>query len=162
LRTINFLDIPSRMNDLWEWIIALDSWDYCDPIPLSELILQKEIPLEFKQAISDIVSSKRKPNKKAAAKLKIPASERMKIAGCISLTFGLIDALKFDALYPEGKGAVGIGAMQMREPIDVLRELEGEQRQEIGRVAIELRVSCETVENILRELRRKIESWPIV
>jgi hypothetical protein len=150
------------MNELWEWVVALDSWDYCDPIPLSELVLQKEIPLEFKQAISDIVSNKRKPSKRAAAKLKVPASERMKIAGSISVIFGLIDALKFDTLYPEGRGSVGVGAMRKCEPTDVLRELESEQRQEIESICIELGVSRETVENILRELRKKIKLWPIV
>ena len=150
------------MNDLWKWVIALDSWDYCDPLPLSELLLQQEIPIEFKQALSDIVSSKRKPNKKAAAKLKIPASERMKIAGSISTVCGLIQGLKFDAIYPEGVGVVGIGSMQGREPVNVLRELEAEQVALIDEAAVDLNVSIETIENLLRDMRIIIKFWPIV
>lgn len=109
MKTKNFIDMPSRMNDLWEWVVALDSWDYCDPEPLSELLLKKQtIPAEFLQPLADIIFGKRKPNKRAASKLKIPARDRMKIAGSISLVLGLVNVLKFDAIYPEGKGLVGI------------------------------------------------------
>lgn len=156
------MDIPHRMNYLWVWVVALDAWDYCDPLPLSELVLLHEIPIEFKQAVSDIVTGKRKPNKKAAAKLKIPAQERMKIAGSISLNCGLIHTLKFDAIYPEGKGVVGIGSMQGREPVEVLRELEADQVALIDEAAKELNVSIETIENLLRDMRIKIKLWPIV
>lgn len=150
------------MNELWDWVIALDAWDYCDPKPLSELVKSVPIPLEFLQAVSEIIEGKRKPNKKAAAKLKIPASERMKIAGSLSLILSIVDKLKHDVIYPEGKGVIGIGAEQRREPIDVMRELELEQRQAIIEASNELNVSVETVENLLRDLRQKINSWPIV
>lgn len=162
MRTINFIHIPSRMNDLWEWTVALDAWDFCDPSLLTELVLLKEIPIEFKQALSDIVAGKRKPNKKAATKLKIPAKERMKIAGSISVNCGIIDIFKFDANYPEGKGVVGIGAMQGREPVDILRELEAEQVELIREAAKDLNVSVETIENLLRDMRNKIKLWPAV
>lgn len=162
MRVTNFVDIPSRMNELWDWVIALDAWDYCDPKPLSELVKSVPIPLEFLQAVSEIIEGKRKPNKKAAAKLKIPASERMKIAGSLSLILSIVDKLKHDVIYPEGKGVIGIGAEQRREPIDVMRELELEQRQAIIEASNELNVSVETVENLLRDLRQKINSWPIV
>lgn len=163
MRTKNFIDMPARMNDLWEWVVALDSWDYCDPEPLSELLFKEQtIPPEFLQALADIVSWKRKPKKRAAVKLKIPARERMKVAGSISLVLGLVDALKFNAIYPEGKGSVGIGSGQGREPNAVLRELETKQKQAIESACKALNVSQETIENLLRDLRRKIDDWPTV
>lgn len=163
MRTTNFINMPIRMNDLWKWVVALDSWDYCDPEPLSELLLKEHtIPPEFLQPLADIISGKRKPNKKAASKLKIPPRERMKIAGSISLVLGLVNALKFDAIYPEGKGSVGIGAQQGREPQEVLRELESKHRRTMESARKDLDVSPETIKNLLRDLRRKIDNWPIV
>lgn len=163
MRTTNFIDIPSRMNDLWEWVVAFDSWDYCDPEPLAEMLLKEQaIPPEFLQAFADIVTGKRKSKKKAAAKQKIPARERMKTAGSISVVLGLVHALKFDAINPEGKGSVGIGAQQGREPSEVLRELECKHRETIESACNELAVSRETIENLLRDLRKKIDRWPIV
>jgi len=163
MRTTNFFDMPTRMNDLWGWVVAFDSWDYCDPEPLSEMLLKEQtIPPEFLQAFADIVTGKRKSKKKAAAKLKIPARERMKIAGSISLVLGLVHAFKFDAINPEGKGSVGIGAQQGREPSEILRELESEHRETIESACKELAVSQETIENLLRDLREKIDRWPTV
>lgn len=155
--------MPTRMNDLWEWVVALYSWDYCDPEPLSELLFKEQtIPPEFLQALADIVSGKRKPKKMAAVKLKIPARERMKVAGSISLVLSLVDALKFDAIYSEGKGSFGIGSEQGHEPNEVLRKLESEQRKAIESACKDLNVSQETIENLLRDLRRKMDSWPTV
>jgi hypothetical protein len=163
MRTKHYIDMPARMNDLWEWVVALDSWDYCDPDSLSELLFKEQtIPPEFLRAVADIVSGKRKPKRRAAVKLKIPARERMKIAGSISLVLGLVDALKFDAIYPEGKGSSGIGSEHGREPNEVLRELESEQRKAIESASKNLNVSQETIENLLRDFRRKIENWPTV
>lgn len=163
MKVTNFIDIPPRMNELWEWIIALDSWDYCDPELLSELLLkEKVIPEEFIPAISDIILGKRKPNKKAAAKQKIPARERMKIAGSLSTIAGLISVFKYDAIYDVGIGSIGIGDRQRREPSDVLRELENEQRSAIEEASNDLGVSIETIENLLRAMRDKIDKFPIV
>ena len=158
----NFINIPIRMNDLWDWVVALDAWDYCDPDPLSKLIIKEQIPEEFLKVIADIVSGKRKPNKKGASKLKIPAKERMEIAGSISTVLGLIDLIKYKAIYPEGIGVVGIGARKGEEPIDVKRELESEARELMQSCCKDLNVSQETVENLLRDLRKKINMWPVV
>ena len=163
MRAVDFISIPARMNELWNWVVALDSWDYCDPKPLSELIAnEKIIPGEFSQAIADIISGKRKPNKKAAAKLKIPARKRMKIAGSVSTIIGLINIFKYEAICDEGIGVIGLAAKQGCEPIEVLRELEGEAKEFIYNTCNSLNVSQETLENLLRGLRKKINHWPVV
>lgn len=161
MRVTNFLDIPSRMNDLWVWVVALDAWDYCDPKPLSDLIKSDPIPHEFLQAVTEIIEGKRKPNKKAAVKLKIPASERMKIAGSISLILGITNCIKYDAK-DTYSGIEQIAERECKEPIEVLRELELNSRQEIIDSSNELNVSVETIENLLRDLREKINNWPVV
>jgi hypothetical protein len=161
LKAKNLLD-PGKMRDTWHWVIAFDAWDYCDPEPLSVLIAEEQIPEEYIHIIVDIVSGKRKPNKKAASKLKVPARERMRIATSISVELGMIDVSKYDAIHPEGKGVVGIGAKLGLEPIEVLRKLERHARDIVQHYCKEFNVSQETIENLLRELRKKMEIWPFV
>lgn len=163
MRTINYMDIPCEMKNLWHWVIALDAWEYCDPRPLSELIKSGEpIPKEFQSAVSEIILGTKKQNKKGASKSRIPSGERMKIAWHLSLILGLIDKIKFEAIYPEGTGANGLAAMKGKEPVQIIRSLEAEQQSAIKSTAEQLNVSTETIENLLRSMREKIKKWPIV
>jgi len=162
LRTTNFPEMPSRMNELWGWVVALDSWDYCEPQPLAELLLKEQnIPPEFLQAVADIISGKRVQKKKAASKQKIPARHRMEFARALSLVHGLVDSLKFDAIYLEGKGVVGIGAAKKREPNEIIRQLDRQKRETVEAACKEFNVSQETVENLLRALKEKIANWVV-
>lgn len=150
-----FLDAPRDMRDHWLWICAIDAYDYNDSEPLSKLIRETEqIPTMFKDVIADIVQGERRPNKKAAAKLKLPASERMQIAGTLSGVLGIVEAFK--------RGLNGVADKQSKEPIDVLRELEADARIIMIEAASDLNVSLETLENLLRDFRKKIEDWPNV
>ena len=68
--------------DRRNWIAAIDAFDFNDPEPLEQLRAGNEpVPPELQHVIDAIDSGERKPNKKAAAKLKIPTAERMKILG---------------------------------------------------------------------------------
>ena len=155
-RSPNFLDLPDGMNDLWSWVVALDAWDYCDPTLLSDLLLSEKIPDEFRNAIADIIAFRRKPKRKAAAKLKIPAAERMKIAGSCSVVIGLAHKLKTPSVVEATADRLA------KEPIEIVRELEAEIERTIQKTAQECGVSTETVENLLRDLRQKIMYWPRV
>lgn len=161
-KTINLQNAPKRMIDTWMWVEALDAWDYCDPNPLDLLIRQREIPPEYQAAIADIVSGKRKQNKKAAAKLKLPAKDRLKFAAHISDILGQLDFYQYDAINPEGVGATGIAAIHRKEPIDITRELEAEKKRLMTEASRDLNISLETCENLLRDLREKIKKFPFV
>jgi len=166
-RAVNFIDMPSRMNALWGWVCALYAYDYNDPKPLSELIrIGGEIPPEFIGAIADIVAGLRKPNKKAAVKLKVPASEYMKIAASVSTILGLVDTIKYDAIFPgdvsEKPGACSVGEYHAQEPEEVLKQANQTGRETKQRAADHFGISLETVENMIRELRKKIKEWPDV
>ena len=67
----------------FNWIAAIDSWDFCDPTPLKEMIIRHPIPTELLPIIANIVSGERKPNTKAASKLTVPANQRMVLASVI-------------------------------------------------------------------------------
>lgn len=164
MKTVNYLfDVPARMSELWEWVAALYSYDYGDSEPISFLVRRGEpIPDEFLNAIGDILKGDRRPNKKAVAKLKIPVHEHIKIFVSLSTVLGLINGLKYDAIYPEGKGATGIGAYKGIEPLAVINELNEESRKVIGFAAKEFNVSEETIENLLRRMRDIIKRWPNV
>jgi len=158
-----FFDEPYL--DAWLWIVAIDAYDFGDPTPLDELLSSAPVPEELRPVIASIASGKRKPNLKAAAKLKIPANERMKIAGTISAVLGLIDAIKYDAIdsaVNDESGVKMLGDLKGREPVEILRELEATARNTIERAARGAGVSVETIENLLRHLRQKMEQYPDV
>jgi len=171
MRVKNFgFGMPPRMNELWDWVVALDAWQYCDAEPLSNLIKNNEtIPPEIIPAIAEIISGERKQNKKAAVKLKVEARERMRVAGSVSTLMGLIDALKYDVIQfneldneTQQKGVVGIACRKGTEPLEEKIELEEEAQRIKQKAADEFGVSAETIENLLRDLREKIKAWPSV
>jgi hypothetical protein len=91
----------------------------------------------------------------------------MKIAGSISVVMMLIDTLKYDAIDESVNDLSGVSMLaeqpdQDRKPIDVTRELEQKARSIIEKSARELEVSTETIENLLRALRAKMEAYPNV
>jgi hypothetical protein len=171
MRVPNFAPLScarkKRFNEIFPWIVALDAFDHCDPDLLRKLLLADDpIPAEARRPLADIVSGRRKPNKKAAAKLKIPAGERMKIAGSLSVLLGLIDILKYENI-GDGEGqirpAIEIVAERRRlEPIDELRRLEAVAKSVVEDTASQIGVSTESVENLLRTLRKKLADFPNV
>jgi hypothetical protein len=164
MKSINVTEMPRRMNELWKWVAALDAWDYCDASLICSLIENNDIPEEFKSPISDILSGKRKQKKKAAAKLKIPASERMILAYHVSAVIGIANDIRYSTLDPSDltvtPGAVSVGNYKAIEPIEIIKDLELASRDAIKEGANQANTSTETIENLLRDLRNKINSWP--
>jgi hypothetical protein len=159
------IELPSRLHELWPWFAAVWSFDYGDPAPLAELIRAGDVPIEFRVAVADIAQGIRKPNLRAAAKAKIPASERAKLAASISVILGLRDSIKFRALGPNESlrpGAVSVGDYCQQEPIEVMREADERGREIMLMAAEEFRVSLETIENLMREARDRLSRWPVV
>lgn len=164
-RAVHFPDIPPRMNELWEWVSAFYAFDYGDTYPLEVLVrYAKEIPPEMAGALADVVAGRRKPNMKAARKIKIPAREAMLFAGTLSTIDGIADAIRHDALYAnqDGKGLVAAGAYHGKEPAEIGDDLAARRARTIRQAADHFDVSTETVENLLREMRRRIDRWPEV
>ncbi len=160
-----FPNIPEDMRDAWPWVIAIDAWDYCDANELTNLLRTQEIPVPLRPVIADIVSGDRKQNKKAAAKLRIPTSERMKIAGTISTIVGLMQIIRCDIIdddYPGQQGAEMLSDRLGQEPSQIVAELNEELRKLISEAASDLNVSTETIENLLRSFREKVKNWPCV
>jgi hypothetical protein len=119
------------------------------------------VPEEFREAVADIISGARVPNKKAGAKLKLPAAELMQIAGAISTILGLCDVIRTGTV--EGIDSVAARKEPVaQEPKELVRELHREARKCIADSAKDLDVSVETIENLLREMRARIIRWPVV
>ena len=162
--TINYPDAPPRMQELWHWVTAIDAWDYKDPAPLAELVIKEDIPHELKSVVSSILLGVRK-QKRAS---KIPANERMEIAKVISGMFYMIDDLRYRkvrASYGLGdnSGASIVAAEQKGlEPEELMNKLHSTHSKLLRDTAQQLEVSVETVENLLRDMRKKIQSWPNV
>lgn len=161
-----------------KWIIALDAFDYGDRSPLANLIVEEPIPDELRPAIAKVVGGERTPNKRAASKLKLPADERMQIAATVAEVIDLINELKKGNNYvdtnvpgwsdhpppPESRRKL-IDLQSEKfgtEPIIEIRKLEEKSRQVISRPSKSLGVSEETIENIVRDYRKKISNYPNV
>jgi hypothetical protein len=163
-RAINFPDAPARMKELWHWITAIDAWDYKDPAPLAELVVQEDIPTELKPIVSKILLGARK-QKRAS---KIPANERMEIAKVVSGIFHMIDDLRYGkacASYGLGyNSGPSVVASEQKgiEPQELISKLHSSHAELLEDTAQQLGVSVETVENLLRDMRKKIQNWPNV
>lgn len=169
MSAVNFPSMSAEMMSEWSWVCAIDAFDYCQPEPLAELIRSEPIPQNLRPVIASIVTGQRQPNKKAAAKLKLPADERLRIAGSLSTVLALIEIIKHGAVDPSLPGLRGVNMLsdclergKGREPVEILRELEAEARQVIEDTAKQFNVSVETIENLLRDMRRKIADYPNV
>lgn len=151
------------MRELWPWVCALDAFDYGDKNELGKLIsTSTTVPPEFMTIVGDIVKGKRTPNYKAAPKLKIPATERMKVAGSLSLNLGLMDNFRYDAIDGESNlmGASLVADQKGKEPQEIISDLSEERRNLMEESAKELGVSIPTLKNILLDLEVKIKNWP--
>jgi len=171
-RTINFgrctkYGMNERFMELINWVCAVDAWDYGDGSLLANLITSEEqVPLEFKQVLGDIISGARKQlSAKAAIKLEVPAAERMRTAVMLSILFFLIDAQKHGKVehkfsYPQFVSEYD--DVKPKDTEEVIDWLDENKRGAIQDAANKFNVSSETIENLVRELRKKAKKWPIV
>jgi len=158
------LSTPPRFNELWDWIVAVDAYDHGNASLLGKQIQVGAVPDEIRPILADIVMGMRKPNRKAASKLKIPAGERMRVAASVCCLLELIDIIMRGAANVRGvrPGVENIAHQQGREPIEVKRKLEADAREVVQRAAIACGVSTETIENLVRDFRKRVKQFPAI
>jgi hypothetical protein len=138
-----------------DWLCATAAYDAGDPRPLSDLIRKgRRMPAPFRVALADIVSGRRLPNRKAAAKALIRPAHRLKLAICVYEGLLSMDMVKRNAHEHASNERV--------EPIDIVRLAESKARLLISRIARELGVSEHTVRSLIRDLRKRLDRYPIV
>lgn len=149
MMNVPFMDCPPRLAETWEWFVACASFDAGDPEPLAILIEKEEIPPEYRAKAGAIVriAATRRPRK-------IPAAERMRIAASLDFVNRLCRILD--------RQSIDIGDQKGLEPVHVRREAWSAWRSAVADAAKELGVSVETVENLMREFRKRIDNWPVV
>jgi predicted DNA-binding protein (UPF0251 family) len=59
-------------------------------------------------------------------------------------------------------GLEGMADKQGIEPIEVKKDLQEKTRQVVKNASTDLGISNETIENLLRDFRKKINDWPSV
>lgn len=166
-------DYDTRFDEAFEWVAAIDAYDHNCKEPLTKLLETCEVPSELLPIIEKINAGERKPNLKAASKLKIAAKERMQIAAYISTILGLIDGFKYGRDFylgldefgnelPRGKIIDQAADRRGAEPIQVIRSLDDKKKRVLKLSARKLGVSEETIENLLRDLRDKMKKYPNV
>jgi hypothetical protein len=156
----------SRVLENFEWICAIDAFDFDDPEPLLDLVKERmDPPHELRPILDSILAGKRCPNKKAASKQKITGVHRLSSAGLASGWLGLVDdgltmndppnsltsLTKFIETFADERGV---------ETIDIVREFGTNKKRVISAVAARYRITTRTLEGHIRDLRRIIEDYP--
>lgn len=145
---------PFSSAEMQKWFFAIYAWDYCDPEPLAELIMMEPIPAEYRAVVAAIISGKRPQKTKAAAKLKITARTHYKIVRELAADLSMREIDK--------KYADETADRNGREPIEIIRGAEKYYRDRIATMAQQHGVSTETIENLLREMKKRFSDWPVV
>jgi hypothetical protein len=149
------LDVPADFFDNWHWIVAVDAYDYGDPQPLADLLSQYDIyPENVRAVLADIVHGTRKPSPKRAAHAKVKGKDRMELALSALASSVVHDCIQRNASYHGDYGR--------RDPVDVVEENTESYRRERDALCITYGISKETVDNLRRELKSKIEKWPLL
>ena len=158
-------EFPQQVLDAWGWVMAFDAWDHGNPQLLKELILSDEVmPSELKPALAKRISGEKMPKTKSAAQHKIPAASRMLIAMHFSTSMYFSKA-------NETFGLSGLGDQRYiewladkdrKEIVAVKRGMQRYRRAAAGKVAERFGISVETLENIVRDMRKKSRVYPDV
>lgn len=144
-----------------KWVVAIDSSHYGNDARLLALLAGEEhIPTELRPSIAAALSGRRK--KRNASKSKIPAHQRLLYACIVSGGLDFFDRLK-KLTSDEGERFIEHCAdYQGCEPRDIVRIIESSASDWINRAATIFEISPETVENLLRDLRKKMANYPNV
>ena len=165
--TTNAFHATESFWEDWDWIKAMDAYDFADTSPLAELLRsERAIPANIRLKIAEIVEGERKPNRKAAAKLKVDPQERLEIAAKLSYKLGVVDLYKkgphVDLEYPGEGHTKKLDYMADEsglEPEEILRFLEQNSKKVIEETAHDAGVSVSTLQNWLRDFRKVVEQY---
>jgi len=161
-----FLDMPKRMRELWDWVVAGAAFDNGDPQPLADMIMTEEIPTEFVGMVADIISGQRKPTRKGKANLKIPAAERLRVAAALSVGQDLSTKIRRTVLHVDPhnslKGAQAVGDYKNIEPKEVIMGANKVVRESYESAMQQTGVSLRTIKTLISDLKLRIDRWPIV
>ena len=144
----------------WPWFCAVWAFDYDDPKPLSKLIRTQPIPDELRDLIADIVLGKRKPQKKAAVKAKIPAAQRGSVFyehmqakfACDLVSVLTMKTFENDPFFRR----------HPMESIDVKRSMESLRRAELEKLPSAYDAKLPVIDAIRREGIDRVNKWPKV
>ncbi|OKY27659.1 hypothetical protein [Thalassotalea sp. PP2-459] len=141
----------------FNWIAAIDAWDYCDPALLSEMIAEHNIPEELKPIVSDIISGRRQQNKKAASKLKIDPKERLYIALYTIDIRSIIEQLMSKNTVPD---YFEIANNMRKEPIELLNSYRKNLIEFDKDTAENAGISVSSLKNLVKDLKTKLHNYP--
>lgn len=152
----------------WRWVVAINASDYGDPEPLAELFRGGEVPpLELRGIVADIMAGARKPRGKAAAKIKIPARERLAVGCAVDLFQDLLDTFQRHQIVSNDSDLRGAAAaVALDERFMHLEAAEyvamvGAERKRVQRLISEgAGVSVDTLLALAREYRRVVRDYP--
>lgn len=142
--------------EIERWSGAMVAFDFCDSSLLADLVANEPVPRDLRPVIAAIISGERKPNRKKAAASKVDAAERFHAGAVVCAVMDLIDDLNHSAVTGPAADRMGI------EPIEAVNRLNRHREKAYQVAQDSLGVSRETVEDLVREYRKKVQDWPNV
>ncbi|MFT6507209.1 MAG: hypothetical protein ACI92O_002702 [Colwellia sp.] len=143
--------------DNFNWIAAIDAWDYCDPIPLGEMITNHNLPIELRPIISSIINGKRKQKKIASSKLKLAPEERLLVASVIICFRSIpedVISRKNSRDYFDIANELGV------EPIELLNQYR-KSLKELDQDFVNITgLSLSSIQNLTLDLKNKLNNYP--
>ena len=156
MTTRYLISAPKRLKMTWNWFSAFYEFDFNYPEHLAMLICDGEIPPEYRSAVADIVTGERQPNKKAAAKLKVHPGDIMTIAVLADMATGHVDLVHEIGDFDK------FAEREQKDVADVIKEMHERGRSKVANMAERENISTETIEEYAREMRKRIDRWPVV
>ena len=150
------IKINTAENSRFNWIAAIDSWDYCDPKPLGEMLNHHPLPEELQPIIADMITGTRKPKTKAVSS-KLAPSERMAIANAYLSLRQIPEAILAKKTTPNYEE---VADKQGLEVIDYLRQVQANQREYDHKMLQILGISERTLKTLVSEYKHKLKSYP--
>jgi hypothetical protein len=146
---------PKEIENNFNWIASIDAWDYCDPKPLSEMLMNHPIPNQkIRNIVASIINGTRKQNTKGAAKLKTIAAERMIIATCIlslrRISRGILNNPESYKVVADEKG---IEITEMR------REIERKNRKTDKMISNRLEINEYSIKTLIQHFHDTLKKY---
>ena len=157
--------VTLEFKGLFGWFLAIHAYEMNELEPLGKLLADDtvEIPNEIRLYLSQIVLGNKKPNKKAAVKLRIPARLRM-IVGLylvkLEMKCEYFRKHYKDPDFPDNRPGLDTIADKIgKEPAQVDAEISAISRQFIKDLSEIFSVSIDTIEELRGLFKENIERY---
>jgi hypothetical protein len=160
-------EAPKDMNLYFNWVVALDAWDYGINEPLSKMMNYHAVPVILRPIIAKIISGERQQKLKANS-IKIPAGKRLLCISAVLALEKIPTAFLSNRCVVHDDNGQRINQSNISIIADKNNKEVSEVRTDLNQIKVDIRnliidkynVSPETIKSLKKVLKEKISQWP--